>query len=351
MACSHLAAANPVMVPSSPMLTGTMSSPTPTWVTPISTEPNLVTTPTLTNPQTLPTLEEAARTDEPFNPLGLIGCKLAPKQLGAFAPTRSPEICGYDFSFPFRRPIDPPGRSVIETSYRFGSTQNGKRAPHHGVDMINKAGVPVLAVADGKVIVAGDDLSVKYAPHTDFYGNLVILEHNLPSFEQPVFTLYGHLLKVTVKAGQKVRSGQQIGEVGVGGVAAGTHLHFEVRMGKNSYEATRNPELWLMPLLDDDGRPTGVLAGRFVDQKGDYIENGDITLQHVDATGKPIAAKLYLSTYEEHTMLGQPPWKESFAVGSLSTGLYRLVFIHSRPIEFTAEVMPGKITFLTFILE
>lgn len=308
-------------------------------------------TATLPVTPTLPFPDNTLPTGEAFNPLGLVGCKFAAKQSGNFSPPHPPEICVYDFPFPFQRPIDSGGRSEIESSYRYGSTQNSKRAPHHGVDMINKAGVPVLAAADGKVVVAGNDLEEIYATHANFYGNLVVLEHSLAAFDHPVYTLYGHLLKVKVKNGQRVKAGQQVGEVGVGGVAAGTHLHFEVRMGNNAYNATRNPELWLTPLVDKGGESMGVLAGRFLDKKGNFLEIEDITLRPLDVKDNPTGNYIYLSTYQDRDMMGQPPFLESFAAGGLLPGLYRMVFIHGRPIEFTAEVMPGKITLLTFLLD
>jgi murein DD-endopeptidase MepM/ murein hydrolase activator NlpD len=351
VACAQLTAAKPAALPVSPSPAQKIISTATEIVAalPAVTIPEKQATSTTTRRSPFPSATPLST--EPVNPLGLVGCKVPPKQTGNFAPKRSPEVCIYDYTFPFIRPIKSPGNSTIETSYRYGSTQNGKRAPHHGVDISNKAGVPVLAVADGQVIVAGDDLSDIYATQTDFYGHLVILEHHLPAFNQPVYTLYGHLLKIDVKVGKTVKAGEQIGEVGLGGIAAGTHLHFEVRIGKNAYTATRNPELWLKQLPGEDGQPGGVVAGRFLDKKGNYLDNDDITLQRVDNSGKPIDTKIYLTTYAEPGMLGQPPWGESFAAAGLVPGLYQIVFIKSRPIEFTIEVMPGEITFLTFVLD
>jgi murein DD-endopeptidase MepM/ murein hydrolase activator NlpD len=345
--CTQLNASQPLSLPLSP-------SP-PAQIVAGRSATALPALPTRT-PEASPTATFAPATPTPSqtplsNPLGLVGCKKGLKQNENYAPKSPPEVCVYAYSFPFIRPIEAPGNSKIETSYRFESTQNGKRSPHHGVDMGNKAGVPVLAAAAGKVIVAGDDLKVSYATQTDFYGRLVILEHDLPAFDQPVYTLYGHLSKVSVKVGQKVKSGTKIGEVGLGGIAAGTHLHFEVRFGENSYNSTRNPELWLAPLLEENSESGGVLAGRFLDKQGNEIANDDISLQRVDPAGQPVGSMIYLATYAEPATLGQPPWQESFAASSLTPGLYRVVFIENRPIAYTVEVMPGRITFLTFVLD
>jgi hypothetical protein len=74
-------------------------------------------------------------------------------------------------------------------------------------------------------------------------------------------------------------------------------------------------------------------------------------LQRVDPAGQPVGSMIYLATYAEPATLGQPPWQESFAASSLTPGLYRVVFIENRPIAYTVEVMPGRITFLTFVLD
>ena len=81
-----------------------------------------------------------------------------------------------------------------------------------------------IAAAAGAVIVAGDDSSTNYGLHDHFYGNLVILRHDLPEVAQPLYTLYGHLSEVMVQVGQIVRMGQAIGKVGMSGVATGRLL-------------------------------------------------------------------------------------------------------------------------------
>jgi murein DD-endopeptidase MepM/ murein hydrolase activator NlpD len=57
------------------------------------------------------------------------------------------------------------------------------------------------------------------------YGNLVTVDHG------GVVTYYAHLSRITVRAGDVVRQGQQLGTVGSTGNATGPHLHFEVRIG------------------------------------------------------------------------------------------------------------------------
>lgn len=255
------------------------------------------------------------------------------------------QVCIFNSQFPLALPISPPGRDTIEPSYRFGSTQGGQRDPHHGVEFINRAGVPVLAAADGKVVVAGDDASLVVGPMVDFYGNVVVIKHDVPGSAVPIFTTYGHLLRVGVSVGQKVRQGEQIGEVGLGGVAAGTHLHFEVRYGENDYNAVRNPELWLQPHLDETGNPLGVLAGRIVDDQGDPLEAENIVVKKLDDNGK-IEKTYYLTTYEDAAMLALPPWYDTFALGDLPAGKYQISFIYKHEQKYQVEVLPGVVTYV-----
>ena len=85
---------------------------------------------------------------------------------------------------------------------------------HPGVDFAAKAGVPIYAAADGVI---------KLAKHYGGYGNCVYIDH-LYGFE----TRYGHMQKILVRRGQKVKRGDKIGLVGESGIATAPHLHFEV---------------------------------------------------------------------------------------------------------------------------
>lgn len=86
---------------------------------------------------------------------------------------------------------------------------------HPGIDFQGRRGDGVKSTADGKVIFAG---------WSGGYGNCVRIKHK-NDFE----TLYGHLSKITVKVGQQIVVGQNIGLVGSTGHSTGNHLHYEVR--------------------------------------------------------------------------------------------------------------------------
>ncbi len=259
------------------------------------------------------------------------------------------EACILDFPFPFSRPIAPPGRDYIDISYRFSTTVEGKRDPHHGVEFLNSQGTPVLAAADGEVVVAGDDLKTKLGLYPGMYGNLVVLQHDIVEFDAPVFTLYAHLSKVDVQVGDVIQVGQKLGEVGATGAAIGSHLHFEVRYAENVYSAARNPELWLQPLSDSTGQPMGALAGRILDGQGNPLKVENIVIETLSAAGIGRDA-YYISTYPETKLLGMEPWQETFAIGDLPAGEYKISFVQGGMQQRIVEVMPGELTLVTFQL-
>ena len=92
--------------------------------------------------------------------------------------------------------------------------EHKKMMMHNGVDIGASIGSPVFAAKSG---------TVKYATWVGGYGNTIQLDHG-----NGVTTLYGHLDKYGVKAGQKVQGGQKIAESGNTGVSSGPHLHFEI---------------------------------------------------------------------------------------------------------------------------
>ncbi|MBK6359045.1 MAG: peptidoglycan DD-metalloendopeptidase family protein [Comamonadaceae bacterium] len=88
-------------------------------------------------------------------------------------------------------------------------------AKNKGLDLGGKAGDPVVAAADGRVVYAGAGLRG--------YGNLVILKHN-----NTYLTAYAHNQTLLVKEDQTVRKGQKIAEMG-NSDADRVKLHFEIR--------------------------------------------------------------------------------------------------------------------------
>ncbi|MBX2966402.1 MAG: M23 family metallopeptidase [Cyclobacteriaceae bacterium] len=88
---------------------------------------------------------------------------------------------------------------------------------HQGVDFVAPRGTPVYASASGTVnLVLFSDLQMGK-------GNIIEIDHG-----NGYKTRYHHLDKISVKQGQKVSKGNEIGTVGMTGGAVSPHLHFEV---------------------------------------------------------------------------------------------------------------------------
>jgi murein DD-endopeptidase MepM/ murein hydrolase activator NlpD len=93
---------------------------------------------------------------------------------------------------------------------------SGEGAFHTGVDISSQYGDSVRVSADGIVMEADERAG---------YGRLVVVDHGFG-----VTTYYGHLSSFNVIAGQQLRRGDTIGNVGVSGRSTGPHVHYEVRI-------------------------------------------------------------------------------------------------------------------------
>lgn len=91
---------------------------------------------------------------------------------------------------------------------------------HNGVDIAAPYGTAIRATADGKVEQAGWDGS---------YGICVTLYHR-----DGIETMYGHMSRTIVSAGQTVKKGQVIGYEGETGRATGPHVHYQVNVNGSS---------------------------------------------------------------------------------------------------------------------
>jgi murein DD-endopeptidase MepM/ murein hydrolase activator NlpD len=262
-------------------------------------------------------------------------------------PPCTPQLCTYPGHFWLERPIAPSDNDQVDSSYRYGSTQEGARPTHHGVEFVNEEGTPVLAAAEGFVVVAGNDFQETYADYPFYYGNLVIIEHNFPEIDKPVLTLYGHLSEVKTQVGTLVQVGDQIGSVGYTGIAEWSHLHFEVRVGENRFNNTRNPELWLKPHQNENGQTNGAIAGRIIDEFGTPIYIPNIVIEKIGPSDEVIET-LYIETYADFTVFGDDVWQENFAAGDLTPGKYRVTFVARGIQEWDVEVYPGQLTLLVF---
>lgn len=280
----------------------------------------------------------------------------SPTATATITPTVTPiscylteEICIEGGHFLLERPISDEYVNIIHPGYRYGSTIDGTREPHHGVEFVNASGTPVFAAADGRVIFAQEDKAGIYSYWQGFYGNLVVIEHDLPELDEPLYTLYAHLSVIGVVEGEIVDVGQQIGEVGWTGRAIGSHLHFEVRLGGLGYGDTRNPELWLKPLNEHNG----AIAVQLLNEKGE-VRRVTVNVDKVQ-DGQPalkLAASLQAYASEAEPVGIDNAWQESHAVGDLPAGAYRLSFTYAGGyFEHYVDVLPGQVTVVKFVTE
>ena len=246
-------------------------------------------------------------------------------------------------------PIAPEYQYWIDQTYPYGSTQEGQREPHHGGELVNPAGTPILAAADGMVVVAGNDGNTLYGPVLNFYGNLVVVQLDQTYRGQPVFTLNGHMSRIDVVVGQRVKADDRLGAVGQTGIAIGPHTHFEVRIGRIDYDSTRNPELWLNPLRYN-GKPWGALAGRVVDTIGQPIPELTIVIRSAEIDfDRPIVR--YLKTYAAEALNGDDVLQENFALTDLPLGTYTASVNTTRLYPQTVTIESGRQAWVTFTVE
>jgi murein DD-endopeptidase MepM/ murein hydrolase activator NlpD len=101
----------------------------------------------------------------------------------------------------------------------FGEVSASWPRGHAGLDFNGETGDPVYAATDGRVEYA----EFNYGG----YGNLVMIMR-----ADGTQTRYGHLDKIKVRKGDRVNAGDLIGLMGNSGNSSGSHLHFEVRVGR-----------------------------------------------------------------------------------------------------------------------
>ncbi len=92
----------------------------------------------------------------------------------------------------------------------------GEKTMHEGMDIAAPVGTAVRAPADGTVVFNGSEGG---------YGHVLVIDHGYG-----IKTRYGHLARIDVKLGDKVKRGQFVAAVGNTGRSTGPHVHYEVRV-------------------------------------------------------------------------------------------------------------------------
>lgn len=119
-----------------------------------------------------------------------------------------------------------------------------QHTPHRGLDFVGHSREKVISPSAGKVILAR---------WFSDYGNAVVIDHGYG-----VTTRYGHLSKIKVSEGERIKEGKVVGLQGTTGRSTGEHLHYEVRY-KN---VPLNPKKFL--------------------EAGELLINNDNGIKHVD---------------------------------------------------------------------
>ena len=113
------------------------------------------------------------------------------------------------------------GAYRVSSHYGYRSASISGWSYHGGIDIVlgsgSSAGIPVVASASGTVVVANSGWRG--------YGHTVVIDHG-----NGIRTRYAHMYpgSITVRVGQRVYQGQQIGRIGSTGNSTGPHLHFEM---------------------------------------------------------------------------------------------------------------------------
>jgi len=221
---------------------------------------------------------------------------------------------------------------------------------HTGIDIPGDIGTPILAAGEGKVVYAGQGIyRGGNNVYDDPYGKAIVIEHSFSYQGEPLFTLYAHLDEILVVEGQEISAGQKIGYMGNTGKTTGPHLHFEVRLGKNEYFSTRNPDLWISP-----PQGWGVLVGQVLTYDGRQYEQQVVYVYHSDEDVPDDERNDHLwiaKSYQNDAINSDPYYKENVTVTNIPAGKY-LISIPVTNIGFsyqkTVEIKPGQVTFFKF---
>ncbi|MEH6564135.1 MAG: peptidoglycan DD-metalloendopeptidase family protein [Halopseudomonas sp.] len=144
----------------------------------------------------------------------------APAQLARIQRELDEQLAAYARFSP-RQPsnlmLDHPVPGRLSSAFGLRRFFNGEeRNPHSGLDFAAAAGTPIKAPAAGEVILTGNYF---------FNGNTVFVDHG-----QGLISMFCHLSRIDVKAGDEVARGGVLGAVGATGRATGPHLHWNVSL-------------------------------------------------------------------------------------------------------------------------
>jgi len=286
----------------------------------------------------------AAETVTPLPPLRFVLPTLGAEPVSAWRPPLYPvpwALSPYDH-FYFVRPIGADQVNWPLANYRYGGVFFSETVVHTGVDIPADKGAPVLAAGSGTVLWSGWGFFSGLPDNLDDpYGIAVVIAHDFGYEEQPLFTIYAHLDSTAVVVGQYLETGEELGKVGETGFTTGPHLHFEVRVGQNSYYQTRNPELWIAP-----PQGWGVLVGQVLKRNGDPLSEFEFKVTALDPKRTWI-----MRTYGKGAVRSDEYYDENIVLGDLPAGRYLITIKLEEALKaetYEVSIFAGQITFFRY---
>lgn len=251
----------------------------------------------------------------------------------------TPWALGPHDHFYFSRPIAADDVNWPLADYRYGGVFFSSDIVHTGIDIPSPRNTPVIAAANGKVVWAGYGLYYGTDDPDDPYGLAVTIRHDFGFNGQRLYTVYAHMEEIKVVTGQEVKAGDLLGLVGTTGLTTGPHLHFEVRMERNSYFTTYNPELWLAP-----PQGWGVLAGKLLNDNGSLLTGQDVTVANLETKQKWV-----VRSYGNQAVNSDPYYDENLVLSDLPAGKYKITIDYLEEIyEQEMEIKPGAVSYFKF---
>jgi murein DD-endopeptidase MepM/ murein hydrolase activator NlpD len=239
--------------------------------------------------------------------------------------------------FYFTRPIGANEVNWPLARYRYGYLLYAE--PHSGIDIPAPNGTPILAAGPGTVVWAGYGLYFQRDIEEDPYGIAVAIKHDFGYKGQLLYTVYGHMSETIVYRGQRVQAGETLGMVGETGRTSGPHLHFEVRVGDDTYFTIRNPELWISP-----PQGAGVLVGRITQYNGDKAPGVRLQLRSTEGKGN-----FDVISYAENDVNSDEYYNENLVLGDIPAGHYALFFDFKGEIfRQEMDIFAGRVNFFSY---
>lgn len=303
---------------------------------PTASEPQSVTQPTLP-PIATPIIQESAGEQ----PLRITFPTPAPEPVSLWrAPLyQAPWALGPFDHFYFIRPIAADKVNWPLPDYRYGGVFFRSDIVHTGIDIPTPKGTPVIAAGPGKVVWADYGLYLGGGKPNDPYGLAITIQHDFGYNSKKLYTVYAHLDRIDVVAGQRVETGDQIGAVGTTGATTGPHLHFEVRIENNSFYNTRNPELWLTP-----PQGSGILVGKLYNTNGSILSGQAVNVRSLETQ-----EKWTVFAYGDTTVIPDEYYNENVVLSDLPAGKYELQIDYlEKPMLTEITIYPGAVTYFSF---